>query len=242
MLLEFDAPYIKLERQQMVSMKCTRRRDGAGQGETLDVIVDDARGAKQNLLSADKSIISKKTGLTLPADLPLDSWRHLGEHISQISNASAWWLGDWLVFGHDKYPDRYKRAMVDTSLDYGTLRNYAWIARRFEPARRREALSFQHHVEVAALPEKEQEHWLDFAEKFSWSRNELRKQLRASYADDQPALDENPEINLRLRVAKDQIERWEKAAQRVGTDLVDWIAATLEKATRSGSSGSGPRA
>lgn len=214
----------------MTSNERSAQCDGAMQDSALNINLQDSREVKQNLISTDIPIISKKTGLSLPSDLPIDSWRHIGEHISQISNASAWWLGDWLVFGHNKYPDRYKRAMADTSLDYGTLRNYAWIARRFAPERRRESLSFQHHVEVAALPEEEQEHWLDFAEKLNWSRNELRKQLRAGYEDDRSPLDKEAEINLRLRVAKGQIERWEKAAQQVGTNLVDWISATLEKA------------
>ena len=41
-------------------------------------------------------------------------------------------------------------------LDYQTLRNYAWVARRFAMSRRRDTLSFGHHAEVPALPEPEQ--------------------------------------------------------------------------------------
>ncbi len=32
----------------------------------------------------------------------------------------------------------------------------AWVARRFPVSRRRDTVSFQHHAEVAALPEPEQ--------------------------------------------------------------------------------------
>ena len=100
----------------------------------------------------------------------------------RIADSSAWCLGDWLIYGQHLYADRYRHAVAMAGLDYQTLRNYAWIARKFEPARRRAGLAFQHHVEVAALPPQVQDHWLDLAENFRWSRNELRKQIRDSEA------------------------------------------------------------
>ncbi len=53
-----------------------------------------------------------RTGLVLRAGLPIDTWKLAGERISQICEASAWWIGDWLLFGKDKYPDRYRRAIT----------------------------------------------------------------------------------------------------------------------------------
>ncbi|MEU8803872.1 hypothetical protein [Spirillospora sp. NPDC048819] len=60
-----------------------------------------------------------------------------------------------------------------------TLRNYAWIARRFPVSRRRDTLTLQHHAEVAALSDHEQERWLDRAEQEQWPVLRLRTSLRA---------------------------------------------------------------
>jgi hypothetical protein len=184
---------------------------------------------KDGLFSVNPAVILNATQLSLPTDLSIDDWQNIGQDICRISNASAWWLGDWLIFGTDKYPDRYRRAIAETSLDYQTLRNYAWIARRFPRERRRSSLSFQHHVEVAALSEAEQDHWLDFAETFKWSRNELRRQIKASYEEDiQP--DRFTAVSLHLQVPGDLMQRCRKTAVQHGTDLVEWIYSTLDKA------------
>jgi hypothetical protein len=47
---------------------------------------------------------------------------------------------------------------------YQTCRNAASIANAFELSRRRDNLSFKHHVEVAALPSDEADALLDWCE------------------------------------------------------------------------------
>src|SRR5690242_627981 len=91
--------------------------------------------------------------------LTFDEWMSAGRQIARISTASAWWIGDWLSYGERAYGSRYRIAVDLTSFDYKTLRNYVWVARRFELSRRRDSLSFQHHAEVAALAEPEQDLW-----------------------------------------------------------------------------------
>nr|WP_042178163.1 LmbU family transcriptional regulator [Kibdelosporangium sp. MJ126-NF4]CEL13018.1 conserved hypothetical protein present in several antibiotic biosynthetic clusters [Kibdelosporangium sp. MJ126-NF4]CTQ98704.1 conserved hypothetical protein present in several antibiotic biosynthetic clusters [Kibdelosporangium sp. MJ126-NF4] len=169
-----------------------------------------------------------RTSLVLPEDLGIDTWRALGEEILAVSESSVWWLGDWLVFGERKYPDRYKRAMRHTSLDYQTLRNYAWAARRFPPARRRAKLSLQHHIEVAALPQPDQDHWLDFAERMRWPRDELRRQVRASATQDTDGVPTAASLKLTFR--SDQVRRWSAAADSAGIDLTEWITSVLNAA------------
>ena len=117
-------------------------------------------------------------GLRLPASLPFERWQALGRRIGSITNASSWWLGDWALYGEGSYGEKYKQAIAVTGLDYQTLRNYAWVAGRFDLSRRRDKLSFGHHAELAALPEHQQDEWLDQAENSRWSRNELRTHLR----------------------------------------------------------------
>ncbi|MET8567938.1 LmbU family transcriptional regulator [Streptomyces sp. NPDC004783] len=176
----------------------------------------------------DVGVDAERTSLRLPRDLTIAEWQRLGERIAGLSDSSAWWIGDWLVFGQERFPDRYKRAMADTSLDYQTLRNYAWVARRFVPSRRRDALTFQHHMEVAALPETEQDHWLDFAARLRWSRNELRKQVRASREGAEEP--DEAEVRLSVRIAQDRLERWEAAARKSSTSLTEWMGAVLDGA------------
>jgi hypothetical protein len=132
--------------------------------------------------SVDGCVMPGRTGLQFSRPISFSSWELIGSQLSLIADSSAWWLGDWLVYGERKYANRYKRAVERTDLDYQTLRNYAWVSRRFPLARRREKLTFGHHAEVAALPGPEQDLWLRRAERHSWSRNQLRRELRSAIA------------------------------------------------------------
>lgn len=126
----------------------------------------------------------QKSGMTFPSNLPERSWERIGADLHELSNSSAWWLADWLIFGESTYGwRRYQEAIQRTGLDYQTLRNYAWVARRFEQHRRRDSLSFAHHAEVTRLSRPEQDYWLRKAEQLKWSRNELRRAVRASLAE-----------------------------------------------------------
>jgi hypothetical protein len=178
----------------------------------------------------------RRTSLCLPGDLSLSTWRSIGDAIMSFSDSSAWWIGDWLVFGQSIYGDRYKRAMAETSLDYQTLRNYAWIARRFGPSRRREQLTFQHHVEVAALDVQAQDHWLDLATNFHWSRNELRRQIRNSGSAGNRGRRPR-ESQVLIQTGEDRLRRWEAEAQRNDLALLDWIAMVLDDAVTDESAG-----
>jgi hypothetical protein len=181
-------------------------------------------------LRVDRVALTKRTALSLPENLPLDSWKQIGEQIHVISDASAWWIGDWLRFGRDKYPDRYKRAIGETSLEYQTLRNYAWVAGRFDASRRRDRLSFQHHLEVAALPQDQQDLWLERAEQSGWSRNDLRAELRC-YRDD-PAAQPLPMAAVQLRVPAERRQLWQDAAARAELELPEWMSAVLDLAAK----------
>jgi hypothetical protein len=182
-------------------------------------------------LRVDRIALTKRTALSLPENLPLDSWKQIGEQIHIISDASAWWIGDWLRFGRDKYPDRYKRAIEETSLEYQTLRNYAWVAGRFDASRRRDGLSFQHHLEVAALPEDQQDLWLERAERSGWSRNDLRTQLRC-YRDDGAAVRPLPMSALQLRISQERRRIWQDAAAKAQLELQEWMSAALDLAAQ----------
>jgi hypothetical protein len=182
-------------------------------------------------LRVDRIALTKRNALSLPENLPLDSWKQIGEQIHIISDASAWWIGDWLRFGRDKYPDRYKRAIGETSLEYQTLRNYAWVAGRFDASRRRDRLSFQHHLEVAALPQDQQDLWLERAEQSGWSRNDLRAELRC-YRGGPGAVQPLPMAAVQLRVPAERRQLWQDAAASADLELQEWMSAALDLAAK----------
>jgi hypothetical protein len=169
-----------------------------------------------------------RTELRLPQDLPLQAWARIGSQISLLTNSSAWWLGDWLVYGRDNYPNRYRQAMKETSLDYQTLRNYAWVAGRFDVSRRRDTLSFQHHAVVAALPAAEQDEWLDRASSSNWSMARLRAEVKThgAKADSQDGAERSI---IHLNLSGSRLDQWGAAAQQQQKDLVEWVVSIVDE-------------
>jgi len=174
------------------------------------------------------------SGLILPVQMSFDAWHELGHRVFRIADCSSWWIGDWLVYGEREYGShRYERAIRDLSLDYQTLRNYAWVARKFPLSRRRDSLSLGHHAEVAALAEAEQDIWLMRAERLGWSRNELRRRLRAERQAARgaaPGNESTPSRVWKIEVASERHDHWQAAAERSNCVLTDWIIATLDRA------------
>jgi hypothetical protein len=120
-----------------------------------------------NLDGIDWRLRALRSRLFIPCRLSFEGWRQAGSQIFLVANSCAWWVGDWLTYGENFFRDRYEQAIADTSLNYQTLRNYAWVAKKFAMSRRRDSLSFGHHAEVAALTETEQDAWLTRAERFT---------------------------------------------------------------------------
>jgi hypothetical protein len=193
-----------------------------------------------------------RNGLTLSRRMQFREWERIGQYVLSAHESSAWWIGDWIAYGQDIFHDRYKEALNRTSLDYQTLRNYAWVARQFELSRRRDNLSFGHHAEVAALPQAEQDYWLSQAQSNEWSRNRLRAEVKHSLAEradgqDQPTPaadedeDEDEEFSdeaagtismvIELRVRGDQVSRFRQAADRESKSLEEWAVVALETAS-----------
>ena len=125
--------------------------------------------------------------------------------------------------------------MEITGLDYQTLRNYLWVATHVALSRRRDALSFQHHAEVAALEAEEQDRWLSTAAGLKWSRNELRRQLRT----DRRAAGgrTSDDVAIVLKIDAGRYAGWSTAADRAGVTLLEWIVEWLDRASRSASIG-----
>lgn len=188
--------------------------------------------AAMHRLSSDgvrSQVLTTKVGLQIPDNLTFDDWERAGRQLSGILNSSSWWLGDWLVYGKDHYGDRYQRGIQAAGLRYQTLRNYAWVSRRFDMDRRRPALSFQHHAELASLPTEEQDRWLDRAEKMKWTTKQLRCAIRMAW-ENGTTDGEAAEPTRKLAVPGNRLQRWHKAAEQSGIDFEEWMLATLDNA------------
>ncbi|GGS43827.1 LmbU family transcriptional regulator [Streptomyces violaceus] len=213
----------------------------------------------------DTSSFVTSKGLLLPKRMVFEKWVGIGSYLSHIVSASAWCLGDWLVYGEATFNGRYQDAIELTSLDYQTLRNHAWVARRFPMSRRRDKLSFTHHAEVAALAEPEQDFWLRKAEENRWSAKRLRREVKASHLeradgnDGKAVQDQNNRepnarhggeeavassaegtVSLKVSVSADCLEYCRATASRLGLNVETWAAQILVEAAEAIGEGSGP--
>lgn len=185
---------------------------------------------------ARNGVLVTRVGLQIPAAVSYDTWESAGRRISAVANSSAWCLGDWLVYGQWRYTDRYRRAVDAVGLDYQTLRNYAWVARRFEVSRRRDTLSFNHHAEVASLLPHEQDYWLNQAQELGWSRNQLRANVRAA-REKEPAAAKTASVGIQL--TPERIARYRAAAERSDSSLESWMVDRLDLAANNALGGYG---
>jgi len=118
------------------------------------------------------------TALILTDDLDFDSYEALGRYLGALRDATAWWIGDWLIFGEFVYGEKYAQAVEATGRSKQTLKNYAWVASKVPASRRKATLSWSHHEAIAKLDPREQRTWLGRAEKQGWSIEELRGAMR----------------------------------------------------------------
>ncbi|MEW1568645.1 LmbU family transcriptional regulator [Streptomyces sp. NPDC093509] len=176
-------------------------------------------------------VLTTRVGLQMPELMAYDEWERAGRQLADVLDSSSWWLGDWLVYGKDHYTDRYQRGIRAVGLSYQTLRNYAWVSRRFPLARRRAGLSFQHHAELASMPAEEQDRWLERAERQRWTTKQLRSALRAARRSEQqqPAAAAE-EAAQRLDLPGSRLQWWHRAAEQLGVDFEQWVTATLDSA------------
>jgi hypothetical protein len=138
--------------------------------------------------------------LELPAETSFDEWVAIGRRLCLGQQALNWHIGDWWAFGDHRYGERAAAAAEGIfGLEFKTLRNLAVVSRRFETSRRRDALTFTHHAEVAALTPSQADELLIKAERERISVNFLRREVQAIRAandpdrtDDQPPAPSKP--------------------------------------------------
>lgn len=175
-------------------------------------------------------IRATRIGLQFPErDLTFDEWQQAGMKIARMSDSTAWFLGDWIVYGESHYADRYRRVVEATVVSYQTLRNYAWVARRFPLSRRRDVLTFYHHMEVARLPTPEQERWLDRAVERRWSVRQLRQHVKQEHTIGMSGSQAHA-VLPKIRADRERLDRWRAAAEQANESFEQWVVTTLDQA------------
>jgi hypothetical protein len=119
-------------------------------------------------------------------ELEHPGWVEVGRQLGAMSRVSNWWIGDWLQYGTARWGEKYVEAAKITGYDVKTLRNIAYVAKRFESSRRRDNLTWSHHADVAVLDPQEQNRWLDRAITDRLSVADLRVELRSASRGNRP--------------------------------------------------------
>ncbi|MES2782939.1 MAG: hypothetical protein V4657_09090 [Pseudomonadota bacterium] len=117
--------------------------------------------------------------LSLPDDLSFEQWQDVGRNLAARGKVLNWWIGDWWAAGDHRYGDRAKVAAEGLfGKEFGSLANAASVCRVFETSRRRERLSWSHHVEVAPLSPEQADEVLEQAEQIGMSVMQVRAVVR----------------------------------------------------------------
>lgn len=107
------------------------------------------------------------TGLKIEEWVTFEQWQLYGRKLQLAEKGIQWALGDWMIHGETHFKDRAEQAIEFTGLKLRTLQNYATVAKAIDKSRRRDSdvVDFSTHIEVASLPDDEQERILSEAEK-----------------------------------------------------------------------------
>ena len=150
----------------------------------------------------------------------LEAWLAAGETLFGDWSDRSWQVADWLSAGIDAWGiAATAHAEKNSGFSRGRISNYNTVSKAFAEFRRRNTLSFSHHLEVARLPEAEQDRLLDAAESGKWTRGQLREAVRETTGEIEAE-------RLRVRVA--ELEH-ELAAERMDGQAALKASRTVER-------------
>ena len=111
-----------------------------------------------------------------------EEWLGAHDFAARAQKCSAFWLGDLMQYaeGRGDWKAKLDQLEGETGLSRKRLENIRSVSRSVLPANRRNDIDFELHAEVAALTPGEQDLWLERAATDGWSRNELRRHIKAS--------------------------------------------------------------
>jgi hypothetical protein len=115
-------------------------------------------------------------------DLDISTFEAIARFLGRIHDGSKWWVADLLLEAEARFGEAAYQVAEATGRSERTLANWVWVASRVPRSRRREELTFTHHVVVAPLEYPEQRRWLQRAVDEGFSSRELRVAIAAARA------------------------------------------------------------
>lgn len=186
------------------------------------------------ILSLGTGTVGSWTELKIVDGLEFDAWEVVVQRVLSFAGASAWWVGDALVYGEWNYGEKYRAVLDHLELDYDRARDYAYVANNVPPAVRRPDLSFYHHRAVAKLAPVEQERWLARAAGEQWTVRQLRDAIAGEFTAPPPA---GPAVEptavleaVRIPADAERVDRWRAAADAQDEAFSEWAAHVLDQA------------
>lgn len=158
----------------------------------------------------------RPTGIEFNGELSFEEWEDIGRQAVPMAKSIGFIVGDWINYGEGRYGEQYTGAIESTGLDYGTLRNYAHVARRVEMSYRNDNLDFTHHMVVAKLKPDEQEHWLEIAAENHLGKRRLQRSINLGRlaTDEEMAGDPADKGHVTYLALINRLLRWYKAETR----------------------------
>ena len=128
-------------------------------------------------------------------DLPIEKFTALGGLIGTVGSASKWWAGDYLVYAEHLYGELAGQVSESLNLSEAGRQDCLRVALAIPRSKRRPALSWWHHRQVAAqwITPFERDELLDRAEREKLTTRQLEavvQDLRALHSDSRGATDE----------------------------------------------------
>ena len=175
----------------------------------------------RELVSFEKCKVSK-VGLTFNEEMTFEEWEGIGLQLQLMHGSVGFWIADWYLFGERKYGEA-KAMAASLDMDYGTFRDYLWVARTIELSRRRDNVSFTSHKEIASAPKDKQDDLLDKADKENLSKTEVRGLVKD--AQRQQKIDEFKKLSNGYNDKDIQIfnEKFQDYAKKIEDNSVDLI-------------------
>lgn len=129
------------------------------------------------IATGDGTVRVSRLGVRFEGDVPEQSIEDLLRDAGSFARGCLFIIGDAINYAQGKWGEKYDHWITLTGLEYQTLRNAAWAARKIDLSLRRDNLTFEHHKLIARLAPNEQERWLDLTEQNGMSVRRLRKSL-----------------------------------------------------------------
>lgn len=163
-------------------------------------------------------------GLHLPVAETFDDWRDLGRRLCLGARAVNWLIGDWLIDGAERFGERARdEAQEIFRSDVARFDPIVKTCRRFPEPKRHKALTFGHHLAVAAIEDDaEADKLLSDAEQSGATVAMLKAAVRVATAVNRlPGLEDDDPVDRSYRHI---VQAWNLASREARELFVEAAA------------------